>query len=85
METDGSQVPATGTFPEPIESSSHPPFQSCFFNRHSITLTFMPRPNFFLEVKRQEREADHFPPSHTKRTNGRAMPPLPLTSAWSDF
>jgi hypothetical protein len=88
MEPDGSlpcsQDPATGTFPEPIESSSHPPFPSCFFKIHSITLPFIPKPNVFLEVKREEREADHSPPSHAKRTNGRAMPILPNTSAGSD-
>jgi hypothetical protein len=35
----------------------------------------------FREIKRQQREADHSPPSRTEVRNGEAIPPLPYTSS----
>jgi hypothetical protein len=33
-------------------------------------------------VKRQEREADHLPPSSAEVKKGGAIPPLPHISSW---
>jgi hypothetical protein len=37
-----------------------------------------------MRVKRQEREADHLPPSSAEIKNGGAVPLLAHTSSWRD-
>jgi hypothetical protein len=39
---------------------------------------------FFPELNRPEREADHTPPSSAEVEDGGAIPPLPNMSSWSD-
>jgi hypothetical protein len=53
------------------------------FGAHSSSYPMVPRA-LSAEVKRLERGADYLPSHGTEVNNGGAIPPLSLTSSWSD-